>query len=331
MTDNSFPQNIPHIVDAGARYGVHPTWRDYDGPYRYFMFEPDPLEAERLSEKYKERADEITVIGKALGRSEGQMTLNVLGHRGQSTMFTPNNDSAWFSRYRAGEDNIVDRLSVPTISLDQAGREHGIEFDFVKSDTEGSEPDIFLGAVNQLDEHILGVRCEVFFGDIYEQGTNFATIEEILKKSGFRLLNIDCAGEGSPINPYYKGDVFGYLEGTDAVWIKPVASIIENSGWSDDKKIISSLKLSAFCFNNNATDVAVQNLLDLNEAIPNAVANAQDIYLFKYLDRKVQTLFKDLGNHLAHRHADLDSTYLSIFGRKRKLRHEFFQDPELNP
>ena len=39
------------VLDAGGRYGIHPTWKKYKAKISYFMFEPDKVEAERLKNK----------------------------------------------------------------------------------------------------------------------------------------------------------------------------------------------------------------------------------------------------------------------------------------
>ena len=46
------------VLDAGGRYGIHPTWKPFTGELKYYLFEPDPSERARLKRKYKHRASE---------------------------------------------------------------------------------------------------------------------------------------------------------------------------------------------------------------------------------------------------------------------------------
>jgi len=39
------------VIDAGGRFGVHPSWKKFDGELSYHMFEPDDIEADRLKNK----------------------------------------------------------------------------------------------------------------------------------------------------------------------------------------------------------------------------------------------------------------------------------------
>ena len=58
-------QLTTYVLDAGGRYGIHPTWKKYNAKMSYFIFEADKVEADRLKNKYKRKKDEILVINKA--------------------------------------------------------------------------------------------------------------------------------------------------------------------------------------------------------------------------------------------------------------------------
>ena len=51
------------VLDAGGRYGIHPSWKPFSGELEYYLFEPDRGESERLEKKYSRRSDEIKVVG----------------------------------------------------------------------------------------------------------------------------------------------------------------------------------------------------------------------------------------------------------------------------
>src|SRR5215475_14095265 len=90
------------VIDAGGRYGVHPSWQGFRRDLRYYLFEPDAREADRLARKYA-NDQSIQVIAQALGEKPGRVTMNVLRHHGQSTVFEPNPQAVWFDHTRRGE------------------------------------------------------------------------------------------------------------------------------------------------------------------------------------------------------------------------------------
>ena len=47
------PADLTIVVDVGARYGMHPSWRDFDGELLYLAVEPDAEEAARLRSTMK--------------------------------------------------------------------------------------------------------------------------------------------------------------------------------------------------------------------------------------------------------------------------------------
>ena len=57
------------VIDAGGRYGKHPTWKPFRGELAYHMFEPDAVEAERLRLKYHKLGNEVIVIDRALAKN----------------------------------------------------------------------------------------------------------------------------------------------------------------------------------------------------------------------------------------------------------------------
>ena len=40
---------VVKVIDAGGRYGIHPSWKSWNAKMHYVMFEPDRDEAGRLS------------------------------------------------------------------------------------------------------------------------------------------------------------------------------------------------------------------------------------------------------------------------------------------
>src|SRR5437667_7659206 len=96
------------VIDAGGRYGLHPTWKPFRGELEYYLFEPDPAEAERLSQKYSRRASEIKVIGRAVGQKNGKLTIHFFRNRAMSSSAVRQPTSALFKGERLAEVDIVE-------------------------------------------------------------------------------------------------------------------------------------------------------------------------------------------------------------------------------
>ena len=51
--------NTINILDIGARYGIHPSWKNFSGKANYHLIEADNAEASRLKKKYKNYYEKI--------------------------------------------------------------------------------------------------------------------------------------------------------------------------------------------------------------------------------------------------------------------------------
>ena len=323
--------DVTCVIDAGARYGVHPSWKKFQAPLRYYMFEPDPEHTPILKRKYEKRSKEIQVIQSALGKSSGRSKINVFRHQGVSSRLKPHPDSFWFSTSRPGEGDIIDSYQTDITTVDEFSLSHDLSIDFLKFDTEGTELEILHGASKQLTSNVLGVYSEVSFGAVFEGDSSYGEIDAYLRDHGFILLSIDVLDRGSSVNKFYSGGKFGILEAADAIWIKPFKSIQENPDWDEHQKVASYLKLSAFCFINEVTDVAMQYLIEASEKFPAAMQASAKNELFGYLRTCTQILFKKLDEHMAFSSDELDQTFNNIFGDNRKKMRDFYENTEINP
>jgi FkbM family methyltransferase len=318
------------VADAGARYGVHPTWKTYSGNLDYYMFEPDPDHAPALAEKYAGREDQIHVHPLALGAEPGEVEFNAYRHRGLNSQLSPDPESIWSGSYRADANVKTGSFTASMVALDGFATEHGLAFDFLKCDTEGTEYDVLTGARDQLRRYILGVFSEVQLGNRYQGGRYYGDVDELLRSLGFKLLALDIAGRSSPMNKYYLGNRFGMLEAADAIWIKPAPVITEDPDRNGEDACWALLKLAGVCFLHEVPDVAIHYMEAVAAHDPAGHEIARATGLGRFLKVKTQYLFKTLETHLAFETADLDAKYESLFGEARKTYHDFFEDPELN-
>lgn len=320
------------VIDAGGRYGLHPSWKSFLGELRYYLFEPDAVECERLRTKYLRRADEIFVLDNALDEKDGVLEIDIFMNRAMSSSAVRKPVSSLFKDERLREVEIVERIKVKSRSIDSFSVENGLQVDFLKLDTEGSEMDILVGATSQISESVIGIRVEVAFDHIFAGKPLFGNISSFLLDKDFFLLNLDYNGRGDYQNEFVSVDSkYGILTASDAVFLKRKSSVFGMDEVEGPSQAIRILKYAAFCFNNGAPDVGLDILLcarrdhGVNFEIVNMTR------LFSYVDRIVHKHFYSLkwqpGQSL-QRHADF---YKQIFGKDMRIMNQYMESIELNP
>lgn len=256
------------VIDAGARYGIHPSWNNFKGDIMYYAFEPDKEEAQRLAKLNKDK--NYHMIDKALAKETGERDFFITKHKGYCSLLELDQNNEWFKKYRPGEGKVVKKTKVKTISIDEFVTEKKTQLDFLKVDTEGTELEVLEGASNQLENSIMGIRCNVDFQPNFKGQALFSDIHNYLLKKGFFLLNLDYFGYGVPRNTLFrKPDPlsqenlrYGTIIGTDAVWLKDYDEKFEQTKTNSENAAYTTLKYSYFCLLNNAPDVGIDVLLD---------------------------------------------------------------------
>jgi FkbM family methyltransferase len=260
--------SVTVVVDAGARYGVHPTWRLFGGELLYLAVEPDPEEAQRLTRLARHSGFRTVCI--AFDHKTGTRNLYVTKHRGYSSFYRPDLESEWFKRYRPGEGEVERVAQVRTWSMDDFARKYRLGIDFLKLDTEGSELDILRGAADQLETHVLGVRAEVSFQRSYIDQPLVFEVHKYLLSKGFQLLNFDYLGRGVPRNALFRNpnpqemdtSRYGTLLSTDGVWLKRYELLHRRLQDQPGALTWATLKYAYFCILNHAPDVGIDTLLN---------------------------------------------------------------------
>jgi len=317
-----------YVLDAGGRYGLHPTWKSFTGELEYHLFEPDKVEASRLKNKYKKREKEIKIINKALSNNNIRLKLNLFKNRAMSSTAKRNPISSLFQTERKIETHIDKTIFVNTITIDNYCLVNKLQLDFIKLDTEGNEFNILQGSIQQLNKSILGVRSEVSFTNIYEGMPQFSAIHDLMIKNNFILLNFDYIGKGDYQNNFVNTNSrYGVLTSTDAVYVKDTKYLYDKT-LSKNKNLVRILKYSAFCMCNNAPDLAINVLLKYK------IYNIPDIkntHIYNFLYKSLHKHFYDLkwqpGQSLyKHRYI-----FFKIFNRKMLKMNEYMESLELNP
>jgi FkbM family methyltransferase len=270
MTD--FPTETTVVFDAGARYGMHPSWNRFSGELRYYGFEPDAEEAARL--RAVNDPERFLVYETALDKTVGERPFNVLRHRGISSFLQPKPESECFRNLKLGQAEIEKQIMLKTKPVDAVADELGVRVDFLKIDTEGTEQDVLESAERQLGENVIGARISCNFQSCFHGQRLFHETFGYLQGLGFNLLNIDYFGYGYPRQGLFrKPDPsspenfrYGTLVSCDGVWLKDPALLVDGQrARGQDAAEHAILKFAYFAFLNNAPDVGVDELLTFVE------------------------------------------------------------------
>lgn len=319
------------VIDAGGRYGLHPTWKPFAGELNYYLFEPDSTEAARLREKYAARSSEIEVLDRALLDTEGSIRLFMFRNRAMSSSCERNPVVVFYKGEREHEPEIVSHQDVPTLTVDRFCRQRTIAADFLKLDTEGTEYLVLQGALEQLSRNVLGVRCEVAFDHIFKGMPMFSAIHEFMLSNNFFLLNLGYEGRGDYSNEFVEVDgKFGILTNCDAVWLKRREMLFQDSISSADQAI-RVFKYAAFCLNNSASDVAVDTLLHARQKRGLDFGPLKETRLYKFLDRAIHQQFYRLKWQPGQSMQKHQQVYAEIFGKRMLEMHEYNESLEMNP
>ena len=317
-----------YVLDAGGRYGLHPTWKIFTGELEYHLFEADEIESSRLRNKYKKRDDEIIIINKALSNNNIKLKLNLFKNRAMSSTAKRNPVSSLFKTERKIETRIDKTIIVETTTIDNYCSINKLKLDFLKLDTEGNEFNILQGGIQQLKKSLLGVRSEVSFANIYQGMPQFSAIHDLMIKNNFILLNFDYIGRGDYQNNFVNTNGrYGILTTTDAIYVKDTNYLYDKT-LSKNSNLVRILKYSIFCMCNNAPDLAINVLLKYK--IYNIV-NIENTLIYKFLYKSLHKHFYDLKWQPGQSLYEHRNIFFKIFNRNMLKMNEYMESLELNP
>ena len=319
------------VIDAGGRYGLHPSWKPFSGELKYFLFEPDLQEAERLKTKYADRSDEIIVDQRALSDSDAGITINILKNRAMSTSYARDPKLEFFSGERKEQVEVVEKLEVDTITIDSYCHDNQLKADFLKLDVEGNEYKILQGSSFQLN-NLLGVRCEVNFDRIFEGMPTFAEIHDFMLNKNFFLLNLDYNGRGFLCNEFADANGrYGIIQDCDAVWVRRLKDVFDSNDSEDGMQQVPILKYAAFCMNNNAPDLAVHILLEARQELTISYEPLKNTKLYSFLCVALHKHFYTLKWQPGQSLRKHQEAFQAIFDEPMMELNDYNQSIELNP
>jgi len=276
------------VIDAGARYGLHPTWAELRGSVNFHLFEMDAIEADRLGKKY-ENDKRIKIHPIALFSENKTLKYQAREHEALNSLYSANEKILGNNDYKKHEFSVTKETEVEARTIDSLFEDS--EVHFMKLDVEGAEVEVLEGAKRKLDSSILGVRSEVLFAPVYDGAPLFGDIHQFLLSQGMELLNFDYTGAGNKYGRFSLPNKFGKLISTDAVWVITSDRLFSEKGTELEKNVI---RLTIFMMLNGATDLAVELLERAITREGLSFDNYSEDPLFLFLHRKVILLLKSL-------------------------------------
>lgn len=307
------------VIDAGARYGLHPSWADLRGLVDFHLFEMDADEAARLQRKYQ-RDPRITVYPVALYSSDTTLRFRVSTHQALNSVFESNDELLRQNDYMLRDFAATEERTAEARSIDSlfAGR----AVHFLKLDTEGAEYEILKGATGVLSTTVLGVRSEVLFAPVYKDAPLFGDLHRVMLDQGLELLNFDYTGAGNKAGRFTLPGRYGKLLSSDAVWVAGNDRLFAAKG---ERLVHDVIRFALFLINNGATDLAVDTLLRAVAREGVSFAAVADDPLFRALHKKALLLFKALLSLPMLEERDITGAYRTIFGQDFPLMNRFYE------
>ena len=304
------------VVDAGARYGLHPSWRDARDICEFHLFEPEPVEANRLKIRYENSAN-ISIHSKALAAKNEMRRLTIRSHLGLSNL--DGYDLYLSNIHPDFQSSAVesDRIEVDAVSIDRFFENARV--DFLKLDAEGSDFEILNGARNKLDTSVLGIRINVDFVKNSKTSVTFSEIDIWLNMLGFTLQTIETETRVAKHQGMYPLSTHsGSLIGGDAIWTRSQSDVLLKK--SDEINVIFSL----FLYLNGLEDVALQFLvsatqqhdLDLAEAMSNPFINLLETKVLAHLASALAAGWWDSK--------EIFVTYTKLFNKEFPTKEELY-------
>ena len=180
----------PLILDVGANLGSSVAfYRRLFPKARVIAFEPDPETFQRLRRRHG-RAPNVTLLNCGVGAMPGRLTLKRNTHSSTNSFLEVDESSSWV-RDTPGFRKI-NSVEVDVVTLDNIAHSLSLDYiDFVKSDTQGFEPEVLAGARQLLEEKRIGLlRLEIMCGKFYRKSVSLFDVETILHPLGYRLMSL---------------------------------------------------------------------------------------------------------------------------------------------
>ena len=124
---------ITTVIDIGARYGVHPSWKNFTGEKKFILVEPDKDECKRLKTKYRSHKD-IRIFNNGISDKNEKVILNIFNNPAMSSVLKRKNISPLFWTTRQKQIKVKKKKTINCQSLDNFIKKNKLVPDFLKID-----------------------------------------------------------------------------------------------------------------------------------------------------------------------------------------------------
>ncbi len=285
--ENTTSRQPVTIFDVGCSWsGIGSEWNAFGSSLTGVGFDPREPEIERLR-SIETRANvtyEAAYVGlnaeQRAARDAYEKTLDF-----RST-HSPNffaRSSAWRAAKLTAHDHakeffnagVAERFTDRYLSLDEFSVGYPNDVDLLKSDTDGSDMQVLLGAERILRSSVLAIQIECFFhGQISRYANTLANIDTFLREIGFSIYTIQPFGYTRAELPgqfYY--DMLaqtrnGPLVWADAVFLRDLADLDYENIYGFAVTSESILKLACFMEVFGLPDCAAELIVKRADTIP---------------------------------------------------------------
>lgn len=179
-----------NYLDVGARGDISAPWNYFDNSkIKIIGFEPDEIEAKRLSKLYPDR----TYYPYALWGSQAERPFYLYQWESTSSMYLPNKvlNENYQSQHWVGR-HPKDQFDMKCVRLDEI-LDNGDTPDFIKLDTQGSEYEILSGACETLIKGNPLVLSETWCNEIYKGAPLAYKIMGLMDDLGYAIFDLSVA------------------------------------------------------------------------------------------------------------------------------------------
>lgn len=181
--------NKINLIDVGCGKFLPPAWdKNYKYINNYLGFDI----ASNPSQKIKKNKKHI-FYKKAVSDKEGEVLCYICRKKKNSSLLKPN--KAVIKKYMK-TNKVNKRFEVnkekyiECVRLDSVIKKLDINFDFLKTDTEGCDFNVIKSLGEYLDTQIIGIQFEGYFQKMYEEIVLFEEIHKFLIKHNFKKVKI---------------------------------------------------------------------------------------------------------------------------------------------
>jgi FkbM family methyltransferase len=217
------------IMDVGARRAPIPELASLSTFIRYYGFDADKEECERLIAHPPSEFAEYRILPCLLDEERKTVAFHLYSLPGYSSVLEI--DEEFNRSFLVPPIRLEKTVDLPAISLDEVLETERIEPpDMLKLDTQGSELSILRGGVRTLEGAGL-LEIEVEFFPMYTGQPLFAEVDQFLRKAGFELLYLNR--NFLQRKACYKGLARGQLMFADALYGRNISDV--TASWSTER------------------------------------------------------------------------------------------------